>query len=119
MAGYSNPNVLESTEWVADNLSNRGVRFVEVDVDTAAYDTGHIPGALGWSWKTQLQAPLERNIASKEEIEELLSRSGISNNTMVILYGDASNWFAAYALWLLQHYGHQNLQLMDGGRKKW
>jgi len=119
VTNYAHPEYLVSTQWVADHLNNSRVRVVEVDVDTTAYDTGHIPGALGWSWKTQLQAPLERNIASKEEIEELLPRSGISNDTMVILYGDASNWFAAYALWLLQYYGHEDVKLMNGGRRKW
>ena len=119
MAGYSNPNVLVSTEWVADNLSNRGVRFVEVDVDTAAYDTGHIPGAVGWNWKSDLETNVVRNIADKDGIERLLSKSGIGNDTTVVLYGDNSNWFAAYALWLLQHYGHGEAKLMNGGRKKW
>src|SRR3990170_3255554 len=119
MAGYSNPNVLVSTEWVADNLSNRGVRFVEVDVDTAAYDTGHLPGAVGWNWKSDLETNVVRNIADKDGIEQLLSKAGISNDTTVILYGDNNNWFAAYALWLLQHYGHGEAKLMNGGRKKW
>jgi len=119
MAGYSNPNVLVSTDWVADNLISAGVRVVEVDVDTAAYDTGHIPGAVGWNWKSDLETNVVRNIADKDGIERLLSKSGIGNDTTVVLYGDNSNWFAAYALWLLQHYGHGEAKLMNGGRKKW
>ena len=119
MTNYAHPEYLVSTQWVADHLTNPRIRVVEVDVDTAVYDTGHIPGAVGWNWKNDLQTPVERNIASKEEIEELFSHSGISNDTIVILYGDASNWFAAYALWLLQYYGHEDVRLMNGGRKKW
>ena len=119
MAEYANPNVLVSTQWVADSLNNPKVRVVEVDVDTAAYDTGHVPGSVGWNWKADLETHLVRNIAAKEEIEQLLSSAGIANDTTVILYGDNSNWFAAYALWLLQLYGHQEAKLMNGGRKKW
>jgi len=119
VTNYAHPEYLVSTQWVADHLTNPRIRVVEVDVDTAVYDTGHIPGAVGWNWKNDLQTPVERNIASKEEIEELFSHSGISNDTIVILYGDASNWFAAYALWLLQYYGHEDVRLMNGGRKKW
>ena len=119
MAEYANPNVLVSTQWAADNLNNPNVRLVEVDVDTAAYDTGHIPGAVGWNWKHDLETQVVRNIAGKDELEELLSRAGISNDTTVILYGDNNNWFAAYALWLLHHYGQTGAKLMNGGRKKW
>src|SRR3990172_6854518 len=119
MTDYANPNVLTSTQWVADNLNSPKVRLVEVDVDTAAYETGHIPGAVGWNWKSQLETQVVRNIAAKQEIEQLLSSAGVANDTTVVLYGDNSNWFAAYALWLIQHYGHQDAKLMNGGRKKW
>jgi len=119
MTEYANPNVLVSTQWVADSLNNAKVRLVEVDVDTAAYETGHIPGAVGWNWKSQLETQVVRNIAGKQEIEQLLSNAGVANDTTVVLYGDNSNWFAAYALWLIQHYGHQDAKLMNGSRKKW
>ena len=119
MADYAHPQYLVPTQWAADNLNNPKVRLVEVDVDTAAYDTGHIPGAVGWNWKRDLETQLVRNIASKEEVAELLSGSGIGNDTTIVLYGDNNNWFAAYALWVLQYYGHQDCKLMNGGRKKW
>ncbi len=119
MAGYARPEVLVSTEWVAQHLNDPKVRIVEVDVDTAAYETGHIPGAVGWHWKNDLETPIVRDIATKEQLEELLSRSGIANDTTVVLYGDNNNWFAAYAFWVLKYYGHQDVRLMDGGRKKW
>jgi thiosulfate/3-mercaptopyruvate sulfurtransferase len=92
---------------------------VEVDVDTAAYDQGHVPGAVGWNWNTQLCDTKVRDIVPKEALEALLSRSGIGNDTMIVLYGDNNNWFAAWALWQLKVYGHKDVRLMDGGRKKW
>ena len=119
MAEYARPEVLVSTEWVAQHLNAPKVRLVEVDVDTAAYETGHIPGAVGWNWKQDLEAPVQRDIATKEQVEELLSRSGISNDTTVVLYGDNNNWFATYAFWLLKYYGHEDARIMNGGRKKW
>ena len=119
MAEYARPEVLVSTEWVSQHLNDPKVRLVEVDVDTAAYETGHIPGAVGWNWKQDLEAPVQRDIATKEQVEELLSRSGISNDTTVVLYGDNNNWFATYAFWLLKYYGHEDARIMNGGRKKW
>jgi thiosulfate/3-mercaptopyruvate sulfurtransferase len=110
-------NALVSTQWVADNLDK--TRLIEVDVDTTQYETGHVPGAIAFNWQTQLQDQVLRDIISKEELEQLLSRAGIKPDTHVVLYGDNNNWFAAYALWLLQYYGHDNVSLMDGGRKKW
>jgi thiosulfate/3-mercaptopyruvate sulfurtransferase len=112
-------NVLLSTAWVAQNLHAPGFRLVEVDVDTMAYREGHIPGAIDFNWTTQLQDPVRRDILSKEAMEELLSRHGIKETDTIILYGDNNNWFAAYAYWLLKVYGHQQVRLMDGGRKKW
>ena len=113
------PDVLVSTDWVAQHLSDESIRLVEVDVDTTAYESGHIPGAIGFNWQTQLQHRVRRDIISREEFEQLLSESGISNDHTVILYGDNNNWFAAYAFWLFSIYGHEKLYLMDGGRKKW
>ena len=119
MADYANPNALVDTEWVAQNLDAPGVRLVEVDVDTAAYDQGHAPGAVGWNWKSQLQESVVRDVVEKSEFEKLLGGSGIGNDTRVILYGDNNNWFAAWAYWQLKYYGHANVQLMNGGRAKW
>jgi thiosulfate/3-mercaptopyruvate sulfurtransferase len=119
MADYARPDSLVSTQWVADNLKNPQVRLVEVDVDTAAYDTGHIPGAVGWHWKKDLETDLPRDIATKEQVEGLLQNAGVGPDTTVILYGDNNNWFAAYALWVLKYYGFENVKLMNGGRKKW
>jgi len=113
------PDVLVSTDWVAQHLSDESIRLVEVDVDTTAYESGHIPGAIGFNWQTQLQHRVRRDIITREEFEQLLSESGISNDHTVILYGDNNNWFAAYAFWLFSIYGHEKLYLMDGGRKKW
>ncbi|MEN3000751.1 MAG: sulfurtransferase [Armatimonadota bacterium] len=111
--------VLVSTEWVQQHLNDPAIRIVEVDVDTTAYEQGHIPGALAFNWQTQLQDPIRRDIVSKSDLERLLSELGIANDHLIVLYGDNNNWFAAYAFWLLQLYGHERLALMDGGRKKW
>ena len=100
-------------------MNEPGVKLVEVDVDTTAYDEGHIPGAVGWNWQTQLMDQLRRDIVSKDTFGKLIGESGISNGDTVILYGDNNNWFAAYALWELSYYGHKNARLMDGGRAKW
>jgi thiosulfate/3-mercaptopyruvate sulfurtransferase len=113
------PSVLVTTQWAQDHLNDAGLRFVEVDVDTAEYDKGHIPGAVGFNWQSQLNHPVRRDIPSREEFEELLSRAGIGNDTTVVLYGDNNNWFAAFALWLFNYYGHDKAVLIDGGRKKW
>jgi thiosulfate/3-mercaptopyruvate sulfurtransferase len=110
---------LVSADWVQQHLNDSSVRLVEVDVDTNAYNQGHISGAIGWDWKQDLQRHPVRDIPSKKEWEALLSRSGISNDTTVILYGDNNNWFAAFAYWLFKLYGHDNVRLLDGGRKKW
>ncbi|HXH21175.1 MAG TPA: sulfurtransferase [Dehalococcoidia bacterium] len=112
-------DVLVSTQWVADHMNDANVKLVEVDVDTNAYSEGHIPGAIGWNWTSQLQDQVRRDVISKADLEKLLSESGISNDDTIVLYGDNNNWFAAYAFWVLEMYGHRNLKLMDGGRKKW
>ena len=119
MADYAHPESLVSTEWVGEHGSDANVRLVEVDVDTAAYEQGHIAGAVGWNWQSQLQQPVRRDLATKEEIGELLGSSGIGNDTTVILYGDNNNWFAAWAFWQLKYYGHRDVRLMNGGRVKW
>ncbi len=119
MADYANPDALVDTEWVAQNLDTQGVRLVEVDVDTAAYDQGHAPGAVGWNWKSQLQQAIVRDVVEKGEFERLLGGSGIGNDSRVILYGDNNNWFAAWAYWQMKYYGHANVQIMNGGRAKW
>lgn len=116
---YAHPEMLVSTDWVAGHLDDKIIRLIEVDVDTTQYEQGHIRGAIGWNWKTQLQDQLRRDIVTKEQIEIYLSQAGVVNSTTIVLYGDNNNWFAAYALWLLQYYGHNNVCLMDGGRKKW
>lgn len=119
MGEYKHPEALVSTDWVAQHGSDPNVRLVEVDVDTTAYDKGHIAGAVGWNWQTQLQDNVRRDLLGQRGVEELLSKSGISNGTTVVLYGDNNNWFAAYALWQLKYYGHKDARLMNGGRKKW
>ena len=119
MSDYKHPEVLVSTDWAAKNLNSPNLRFVEVDVDTTAYDQGHIPGAVGWNWQTQLQDNIRRDLIDKSTLEKLLSASGISNDTVILLYGDNNNWFAAYALWQLKLYGHKDVRLINGGRKKW
>src|ERR1700685_1297469 len=119
MADYKHPEVLVSTEWVAQNLTAPNVRLVEVDVDTSAYAQGHIPGAVGWNWQTQLQDNIRRDLIDRSALEALLGKSGITNDTTVLLYGDNNNWFAAYAFWQLKYYGHQDVRLINGGRKSW
>jgi thiosulfate/3-mercaptopyruvate sulfurtransferase len=117
--GYTHPEVLVETDWVAHHLNDPQLRFIEVDVDTTAYDSGHIPGAIGWNWKKDTQQPIRRDIPDMKGLEELLGRSGVGNGTTVILYGDNNNWFATFAFWLLKLYGHAEARLMNGGRKKW
>jgi thiosulfate/3-mercaptopyruvate sulfurtransferase len=119
MSEYADPSVLVSTAWVQEHLSDPNVRVVEVDVDTVAYDHGHLPGAVGWNWQSQLCDTVRRDIIPKKEFEDLMSASGIGENTTVVLYGDNNNWFAAWAFWQLKIYGHKSLTLMNGGRRKW
>src|SRR5688572_12578935 len=118
-SNYAHPDALVETDWVATHLKDAGIRLVEVDVDTAAYDQGHLDGAVGWNWQTQLQDQLKRTLATKSQFEALCSEAGINPDTTVILYGDNNNWFAAWALWQFNYYGHKNVKLMNGGRKKW
>ena len=119
MADYAHPESLVDTQWVADHGNDANVRLVEVDVDTSAYEQGHIAGAVGWNWQSQLQQSLRRDLISKEELEQLLGSSGIDNNTTVVLYGDNNNWFACWAFWQMKYYGHNDVRVMNGGRAKW
>ncbi|GAA4726831.1 sulfurtransferase [Phytohabitans rumicis] len=115
----SRDTALVSADWAEGNLATPGVVFVEVDEDTAAYDGGHIPGAIKLDWKKDLQDPVRRDFVNKEQFEALLSERGIGNDDAVILYGGNNNWFAAYAYWYFKLYGHGDVKLLDGGRKKW
>ena len=119
MSDYAHPGVLVDTDWVKENLGKPGVRLVEIDVDTTGYDAGHIPGAVGFNWETELQGQVNRDIISRENFEQLLSGAGITPDDTVVLYGDNNNWFAAYGFWLFKMYGHKDVRLMDGGRIKW
>ena len=119
MTKYSNPEVLVETDWVKQNLDKPGIKLVEIDVDTKAYEAGHIPGAVKFNWQTQLQDQVRRDIISKEAFEKLLGDAGISPGDTVILYGDNNNWFSAYGFWLFKIYGHKDVRLMNGGRVKW
>lgn len=119
MAAYAHPEVIAETNWLAERLSDPSIRVIEVDVDTAAYELGHIPGALAWNWTTQLSDTVRRDILSKENLEALLSEAGITPETTIILYGDSNNWFAAWAFWQLKIYGHRDVRILNGGRKKW
>lgn len=111
-------DVLVSTEWAIAHLGDADKRFVEIDVDNTQYETGHLKGAVAFNWQTQLQDQVTRDIISQEQIEELLSSAGITPATTIVIYGDNNNWFAAYGFWLLKYYGHADVRLIDGGRKK-
>jgi len=112
-------DVLVSTDWAQRNLDTESVVFVEVDEDTGAYDTGHIPGAIKLDWKKDLQDPIKRDFVDAQQFSKLLSERGIANDDTVVLYGGNNNWFAAYAYWYFKLYGHDKIKLLDGGRKKW
>lgn len=116
---YANPELLVTTQWVADHKDDPKVKLLEVDVDTTSYDKGHIPGAIGWNWQTDLQDRVLRDVVDPRAFAELCSRTGINNDDTVILYGDNNNWFAAWALWQFKYHGHTDVRLMNGGRKKW
>jgi thiosulfate/3-mercaptopyruvate sulfurtransferase len=119
LAEYAHPEMLVTTQWVADHLSDASIRIAESDEDVMLYEVGHIPGAVKIDWHTDLQHPLRRDFVDKAGFEKLLSSKGISNDDTVILYGGNNNWFAAYAYWYFKLYGHADLKLLDGGRKKW
>jgi thiosulfate/3-mercaptopyruvate sulfurtransferase len=115
----SRSDVLVTADWAEQHLGQPGIVFVEVDEDVSAYDKGHIAGAVKLDWKKDLQDPVRRDFVSKEQLEKLLSAKGISNDDTIVLYGGNNNWFAAYAYWYLRLYGHRDVKLLDGGRKKW
>jgi thiosulfate/3-mercaptopyruvate sulfurtransferase len=119
MSDYAHPEVLVTTEWVAAHAKDPGIRLVEVDVDTSAYDQGHVEGAIAWNWQTELQDAIRRDLTDPQAFESLLGKAGISPETTIVLYGDNNNWFAAWAFWQLKYYGHDKVLIMNGGRKKW
>ncbi|MCX6023725.1 MAG: sulfurtransferase [Chloroflexi bacterium] len=117
--GYARPEGLVDTAWVAEHLNDPKVRLVEVDVDTTAYEQGHIPGAVGWNWQKELQQQVARDVLTPEQVAELCAAAGIGNDTTIVFYGDNNNWFAAWAFWNFVYHGNANVKLMNGGRRKW
>lgn len=116
---YARPDFLVSTQWVADHLNDPNIRVVESDEDILLYDQGHVPGAVMIDWQQDLNDRVRRDYLGKEGFEALLSSKGIGTDTTVVFYGDKNNWWACYALWVFQLFGHKNLKIMNGGRKKW
>ena len=119
MAGYANPDALVETDWLEEHVNDPNIRVIEVDEDTEAYEKGHIQGAVGWNWTTDLHTEVGRDYVDQAELSELLSAGGVSSDTTVILYGGNNNWFAAYAYWVLKLRGFDDVKLLNGGRKKW
>ena len=119
MADYANPAILVDTAWLADHLADPGIRVVEVDEDTTAYEKGHIPNSIAWNWFEDLHAKPRRDYVDQDGMNRLLQRAGVDGSTTVILYGGNNNWFATYAYWLLRYLGFDNVKLLNGGRKRW
>ena len=119
MNNYSHPEYLVETDWVAEHLDDPNVRIIESDEDALLYSMNHIPSAVRIDWFTTLQHPVRRDFLTQEQFESFCSEAGIANDTTLVFYGDKSNWFACYALWLFEYYGHQNVKIMNGGRAKW
>ena len=116
---YARPEVLVETDWVAEHLNDPDIRLVECDEDVLLYDLGHIPGAVKLDWVGELNDPIMRDYLQKDGFEQLMREKGITNDTTVVFYGDKNNWWATYAFWVFQLFGHTNAKLMNGGRKKW
>lgn len=116
---YATPGVLVSTEWLAENLEREGLVVVESDEDVLLYETGHIPGSVKIDWHTELNDPVTRDYVSAQDFAALLGSKGISRDSTVVIYGDKSNWWASYALWVFKLFGHEDVRLLDGGRDKW
>jgi len=117
---YAHPEVLVDTQWVEEHLKDSKVRIAEVDYDPKAnYQLGHVPGAVLFDWKQDINDPVSRNVLSKQACEDLLQRAGVNNDTTLVLYGDFNNWFAAFAFWAFKYYGFKDVRIMNGGRKKW
>ena len=119
MSKYAHPEVLVDTHWVAEHLNDPKVRVVEVGYNTSAYDTSHLPGAVGWAWSTDFQHPIRKDLPDQAGLEELLARSSIENDMTIIVYGARGNGYATFALWLLKIYGHADVRVMNGNREKW
>lgn len=119
MSTYAHPEILVETAWLAEHLNDPNIRIVESDEDILLYDTGHIPGAVKIDWVSELNDPVTRDYLDSERFAKLLASKGISNDTTVVFYGDKHNWWAAYALWVFQLFGHSNVRLLNGGRNKW
>jgi thiosulfate/3-mercaptopyruvate sulfurtransferase len=118
--GYAHPEVLVDTQWVEDHLKDSNVRIAEVDYDPKAnYQLGHIPSAVLFDWKQDINDPVNRNVLSRQACDDLLQRAGVYNDTTLVLYGDFNNWFAAFAFWVFKYYGFKDVRIMNGGRKKW
>jgi thiosulfate/3-mercaptopyruvate sulfurtransferase len=119
MAEYAHPEVLVTTDWLAEHLNDPNIRIVEADEDVLLYDIGHIPGAIKLDWHVDLQNPVNRDFVDKAGFEKLLSEKGIANDSLVVLYGDRNNWYATYTFWLFRYYGHEKAVVLNGGRAKW
>lgn len=119
MAEYAHPEVLVTTDWLAEHLNDPNIRIVEADEDVLLYDIGHIPGAIKLDWHVDLQNPVNRDFVDKAGFEKLLSEKGIANDSQVVLYGDRNNWYATYTFWLFRYFGHTNAVVLNGGRSKW
>src|SRR6266496_708819 len=118
-SGYTHPEVLVETSWVAEHLNDPTIRLIEADEDVLLYEVGHLPGAVKLDWHVDVQDPVARDFVDQKGFEELMSKWGISNDTTIILYGDKNNWYACYSFWLFSMYGHRNMKIMNGGRVKW
>ena len=119
VSGYVHPEVLVETGWVAEHLHDPGMRLVEADEDVLLYELGHIPGAVKLDWHVDVQDAVARDFVDQKGFEQLMSQWGITNDTLIILYGDKNNWYACYSFWLFRMYGHTNMKIMNGGRQKW